>query len=255
MGISEAAVTSLLHRARAAFRRVYLLSLAPPWLRSLAEAGEVDDALAEIDPFAPPAELGDAVERKAHELFGRLADRWESIRRASVPEELDRTIARRAQLAPDEDALDVGTGTGIVALHVAPYVRRVVGIDRSLPMLRIARNRTEESGSRNVLMEFGDLAHLPIRPGSINVAFCSLVLRHVKQPERAVLNIARTLRPGGRMVVCDVILRGGSGLRGIGLCPDQVRRWLADSSLTDITFDYVGKKGKTEFLVAVGRRR
>jgi len=254
MGLSEAAVTSLLYRARSAFRRAYLLALAPQWLRSLAETGPVDEALAEIDPFSPPTDLGDAVEQKAHDLFARLAHRWDTIRHATVPDELDRTVAARARLAPGDSALDVGTGTGVVALHVAPLVRRVVGIDRSLPMLKIARDRVVRSGSRNVLMEFGDLQRLPIRPESIDVAFCSLVLRHVKRPKEAVLNIARTLRPGGRMVICDLYRSSPSQAGGVGLSPSHVRAWLADSGLKDIAFDHVGKKGKTEFLVAVAHR-
>jgi len=251
MALSAAAVTSLLHRARQAFRRMYLLAVAPPWLRALAEAGPVDDALGEIDPFAPPADLGDVVERRAHDLFSGLADRWDRIRNATVPDELDAAVAERARLAPDDSALDVGTGTGIVALHVAPHVRRVVGIDRSLGMLRVARNRVAASGRRNVLMEFGDLLQLPIRPQSIDVAFCSLVLRLVRRPAESVRHIAGTLRPGGRLVVCDIARTSRPG--DAGLAPEQVRTWLGDAGLEGVTIDLIGAR-KGRFLVAVGRR-
>jgi RNA polymerase sigma factor (sigma-70 family) len=252
LNLSESAVTSLLHRARTAFRREYLVALAPPWLRALAATGSVDEVLGEIDPFAPPVHLGDAVERRAHGIFSDLAGRWDRIRTASVPSDLDAAVAERARLASDDNALDVGTGTGVVAMHVAPKVRRVVGIDRSLPMLRVARERVQSSGSRNVLMEFGDLLSLPVRPESIDVAFCSLVLRMVQRPEDAVLNVAQTLRPGGRIVLCDAAQMPGSSEPG--LTPSQLSRWLTDAGLSRISIDEVGGKDSTRFVIAVGHR-
>ncbi len=253
LGISEAAVTSLLHRARTAFRRRYLLSIAPSWLRALADSGpiSVDEVLNEIDPFTPPAELGDAVETRAHDVFAQIAGTWDRIRTARVPGDLDGLVADRARLAPDDNALDVGTGTGVVAMHVAPKVKRVVGVDRSLPMLRVARDRVATSGSRNVLMEFGDLLDLPIRPESIDVAFCSLVLRLVAKPSDAVANITRTLRPGGRIVVCDTLRASDSDT---GVSPAHLSAWLKNAGLSQISLDVLGNRTAGRYLVAVGHR-
>ncbi|HDS74201.1 MAG TPA: methyltransferase domain-containing protein, partial [Firmicutes bacterium] len=157
----------------------------------------------------------------------------------------------RAKLAPEDNALDVGTGTGVVAMHVAPKVRRVVGVDRSLPMLRVARDRVATSGSRNVLMEFGDLLDLPIRPDSIDVAFCSLVLRLVAKPSDAVTNIARTLRPGGRIVVCDTLRTTD---KETGINPAHLSAWLKNAKLTNISLDVLGDSETGKYLVGVGHR-
>ncbi len=252
LDLSESAVTSLLHRARTTFKRRYLLAVAPAWLRALGEAGSVDDVLDSVDPLTPPLDLGDAVERRAHDLFARIAGKWDRIRTSSVPSELDAAVAARARLGSDENALDVGTGTGIVAMHVAPRVRRVVGIDRSLPMLKVAKERVASSGSRNVLMEFGDLLALPVRRDSIDVAFCSLVLRLVERPDDAVANVVRTLRRGGRIVVCDALKSGKNA--DTGLTAAQLETWFSNAGLSRVTMDTVGERGTGRFVIAVGHR-
>ncbi len=252
LGISGSAVTSLLHRARKAFRRSYLLAVAPPWLRAIAQAGPADELLEQIDTFSPPTDLSEAVEWADRDLFGHLAGHWDRIRSETVPDELEAALTLRADPAPDDSALDVGTGTGIVAVHVAPHVRRVIGIDKSLPMLKVANERAARSGSGNVLMEFGDLLRLPIDHASIDVAFCSLVLRFMHRPEDAVRSMSATLRPGGRLVVCDV-QRPPQG-QGTGVGREQLRAWLGNAGLERIHVDRVGQSRDPGFLVAVAHR-
>ena len=251
MDLSESAVTSLLFRARKAFRRRYLLAVAPPWLRALAETGSIDEVLQLVDPFAARVELDAAAEIQAHNLFAHLAARWDSIRRDTVPEGLDTAVTERAGLTPEDWALDAGTGTGAVAMHLARLVRRVVGIDRSMPMLKVARERAAESGSANVLMEYGDLNRLAVKEQSFDVAFCSLVLRHVQHPEGVVKGIARALRPGGRLVVCD---RLRPSRKEPGLDPALVRRWLAEAGLEKMSLDEVEHRAGARYLIAVAHR-
>ena len=254
MGVSEPALTSLLFRARQAFRKEYIMGIAPPWLRSLAETGPIDEIIKAIDPFAPDAEPGELDELQAHHVFANIAQNWDRIREDSVPDGLDEEVAGRAGLSPADWALDAGTGTGVVALHVAKLVRRVVGIDRSLPMLRIARERAEQEGPGNVNMEYGDLNKLAVRDGVFDVAFCSLVLRHARNPGEVVSSIARTLRGGGKLVVCDR-LRETLDRNAPGLDPAMVERWLDDAGMGDVSVETIGGDTYARYVVAVARRQ
>ncbi len=253
MGLTEAGFTSLLFRARKSFRREYLLAAAPRWVRALAEAGTAEVVGKELEALAPLFEESEELERRAHGLFARLAPKWDRIRSSTVPDGLDAAVAERAELAKDDWALDAGTGTGIVALHVAKQVHRVVGVDRSLPMLRVAQDNADKAGSDNVLMEYGDLNRLAFRGGSFDVAFCSLVLRHLRRPDLAISALSQVLRQDGRLVICDQALPSASSDEP-GIDAHNLGRWLDESGMASLSLDRVEGGGK-DFLIAVARKR
>ena len=258
LGVSEAAVTSLLSRARAGFRRQYRLRLAPLWLRGIAEDENVDDLLMHIDPFDPPDDLAADLIGRTERRFDDIALKWDELRQGVVPPKFEENLLARAGLKPGMSALDAGTGTGSIALHLAPIVRRVIGLDRSEPMLKIARKRAESSSRRNVVMEFGDVLDLPVKGGLIDAAFCSLVLRHLLEPGRAVAEMARTLKTGGRLIVADIVKTahsGGDESVRAGLSPKQVGGWMREAGLTGVDVEEIkiGPKGSS-VLVGAGRR-
>jgi ArsR family transcriptional regulator len=98
---------------------------------------------------------------------------------------------------------DLGCGTGQLAETVAPYVRRVIGIDESDDMLATARTRLEGLG--NVQLRRGDLEGLPLKDGELDVAILSLVLHYSPDPARALAEVNRVVRPGGRVLVVDML--------------------------------------------------
>ncbi len=98
---------------------------------------------------------------------------------------------------------DLGCGTGQLAETVAPYVRRVIGIDESDDMLATARTRLEGLG--NVQLRRGDLEGLPLKDGELDVAILSLDLHYSPDPARALAEVNRVVRPGGRVLVVDML--------------------------------------------------
>ena len=97
---------------------------------------------------------------------------------------------------------DLGCGTGQLSATVAPYVRRVIAVDGSADMLDAARQRLAEAG--NVDLRRGDLEALPLASHELDVAMLSLVLHYSADPARALTEVARVLRPGGRLLVVDM---------------------------------------------------
>jgi ubiquinone/menaquinone biosynthesis C-methylase UbiE len=123
--------------------------------------------------------------------------------------ELWRRTVELPRLQPGEQALDVGCGTGILALAAARRVGasgRVVGIDPSAQ--QIARARVK-AARRNVPIEFqiAVIEELPFRDQTFDVVFSTLMMHHLPAPlkRQGLAEIARVLKPGGRLVIGDFV--------------------------------------------------
>lgn len=176
--------------------------------------------------------------RRSAEFFAASADRWDHLRRD--------LFGARAELLPILGFLDpawtvgdLGTGTGGVAATLAPFVGRVVGVDRSDAMLRAAARRLE--GVENVELRHGDLERLPVADGELDVAVLSLVLHYVVDPPDALAEARRALRRGGRLLVVEMRQhdRGPAYAEEMGhvwpgFDPARMEAWLRDAGFADV---------------------
>lgn len=141
---------------------------------------------------------------RSRAFFSESAQRWDALR-----DELFGGGAARLPLFglldPDWVVADLGAGTGALARTLAPFVRRVVAVDRSPEMLRAARERMEEVGTDGrVELREGELEHLPLEDDAVDLAVLALVLHHLPAPVPVLEEAARVLRPGGRLLVVDM---------------------------------------------------
>lgn len=126
---------------------------------------------------------------------------------------------------------DLGCGTGEVAATFAPFVARVIAVDRSADMLQAAERRLADHP--HVDVRHGELEALPIADGELDAATLMLVLHHVPDPAAALQEAARVLRPGGRLLLLDMLphdreeYRHQMGHVWLGFPEDQLRRLLA----------------------------
>jgi SAM-dependent methyltransferase len=115
---------------------------------------------------------------------------------------IDHVIARAA-LRDGDEVLDLGTGTGSVALQAARLVRprgHVLGIDLSPEMIRVAAERAAAAGLTNAAFREGNAQAIPAPDGSADVLTSSLCLMFVPDRAAAARECGRVLRPGGRFV-------------------------------------------------------
>jgi ubiquinone/menaquinone biosynthesis C-methylase UbiE len=128
---------------------------------------------------------------------------------------------------------DLGCGTGQVSGALAPFVTRVIGVDSSAAMLQAARKRLQEY--RNVELRRGELETLPIDDNLLDAATVMLVLHHVPEPVRALTEVARTLKPGGRLILVDMLphdrenYRQQMGHVWLGFAEENTGRMLSES--------------------------
>jgi ubiquinone/menaquinone biosynthesis C-methylase UbiE/DNA-binding transcriptional ArsR family regulator len=132
---------------------------------------------------------------------------------------------------------DLGCGTGELAETIAPYVRRVIAVDGSADMLDAARRRL---ASDNVELRQGELEALPLAAGELDVAMLSLVLHYSPEPQRALEEVARVVRPGGRLLVVDMQphereeYQQQMGHVWLGFSEKQISRFLTGAGFDDI---------------------
>lgn len=169
---------------------------------------------------------------KSQEFFASSAGQWDRVR-----DELFGDRFHLASLAAFADAesvvADLGCGTGQVSAALAPFVKHVIAVDASGAMLQAAKRRLQLFD--NVELRRGDLESLPIDDGRVDAATLMLVLHHVPEPAHALGEAARVLKPGGKVIVVDMLphdrehYRQQMGHVWLGFGEAQIERLLGDA--------------------------
>jgi ubiquinone/menaquinone biosynthesis C-methylase UbiE/DNA-binding transcriptional ArsR family regulator len=169
---------------------------------------------------------------KSEEFFASSAGQWDRLRQELFGR-ASSLHALPALFDPRWIVGDLGCGTGQTSAAIAPFVARVVAVDRSGEMLQAARRRLRDQS--NVDIRRGEIETLPISDGELDVAIMMLVLHHVPDPAAVLREAARVVRPGGRLVVCDMLphdreeYKQQMGHVWLGFSEDQVARMLSVS--------------------------
>ena len=174
---------------------------------------------------------------RSRAFFSASSDRWDAVR-----EELfgqgGEVLPLYGLLDPRWTVGDLGAGTGQLALALAPFVRRVVAVDRSPEMLDAARCRLQ--GTPDVELREGELEALPVEDGELDLAILSLVLHYVAEPPRVLAEARRALAPGGRVVIVDMRAhareeyREAMGHLWLGFEPARVEAWLDEGGFGEV---------------------
>ena len=139
---------------------------------------------------------------KSEEFFASVSGQWDVLRTELFGDRVH-LHAMLALIDPSLTIGDLGCGTGQVSELVAPHVARMIAVDGSTDMVHAARKRLKGLG--NVEVRRGDLEALPIDDGQLDVAIVALVLHHVPEPVRALAEVRRVLKSGGRILVLDML--------------------------------------------------
>lgn len=139
---------------------------------------------------------------RSREFFSSAAGEWDRLRAELFGRRAD-LVGLLGLLEESWTVGDLGCGTGQISQSLAPFVRRVIAVDGSPAMLDAARARL--AGLENVETREGELESLPVADGELDAAIAFLVLHYVTEPAEALAQAARALRPGGRLLVVDMM--------------------------------------------------
>jgi ArsR family transcriptional regulator len=166
---------------------------------------------------------------RSREFFAEAARDWEKIRESVFGERA--SLIGLVGLIDDQWIVgDLGCGTGHLTRLLAPFVRRVIGVDASAAMLDQAR--VNIGITPNVELRSGELENLPLENHALDAAVLALVLHNVADPIVALREAVRVLRPGGRLLILDMMSHDRDDLRQRlghvwqGFSRDQVTTWM-----------------------------
>jgi len=216
---------------------------AGPWREAwdLARGSLAGDPTADRDDALLRRTVAARGVRSGRDFFEEVGPDWDALRRV-FGDDLLRARAIMTLVRPPLRVADIGTGTGVLALELARQGLDVVGIDRSEAMLETARQKwaNESPGAPGTIaFQAGDAHALPLPDASVDAAFAHMVLHSLEDPERAVREMARIVRPGGRVVLVDFLAHDHAwmeqelGLLWLGFAPEQVMGWLSAAGLVD----------------------
>ncbi|MEO0478451.1 MAG: metalloregulator ArsR/SmtB family transcription factor [Planctomycetota bacterium] len=179
----------------------------------------------------------EARRERSRQTHDALADRWvelgQEFRRGSLRSEALAALAPRTLTVAD-----LGCGAGYLSGYLADRMARVIAVDHSEKMLDAARRRLQ-----GIDVEFrqGELESLPLGEQEVDAAFANLVWHHVSDMDRAAVELARVLKPGGTVVITDLLpheeewMRDSMGDLRLGVQPDAVRVALAHAGFTGLS--------------------
>jgi len=174
---------------------------APPQLMELLKQAEGEIPEAKEDRHALRLALRkrqDRMRRYFDELAGKFGRQY-------VPGRSWKGIAEALlKLMPPMVIADLGAGEGTISQLMAQRAKRVIAVDNSEKMVEFGSELARTHGIDNLEYRLGDIEDVPIRTGTVDLAFLSQALHHAPHPEKALSEAWRILKPGGRIAILDL---------------------------------------------------
>lgn len=144
--------------------------------------------------------------------WSAAVDRWDHHGVVGLESVIEAVIAEATKDGPLASAVDVGAGTGAVALPLCSHVEKVLAVDVSAGMLDRLTERATSEGVANVEVEVKAIEELSLDPASVDLVVSNYALHHLLDKDKRlfVQRAATWLRPGGRLVIGDMMVGRGT---------------------------------------------
>lgn len=167
------------------------------------------------------------------------------------------------RIVPHVDVADLGSGEGLVAELLAGRARKVIAVDNSEKIINFGAEKAKKNGLKNLEFRLGDLETPPISANSVDIAVLSQALHHAKEPGRAIESAHKILRPGGQVLILDLLehsfedARELYGDRWLGFKTSDLHRWLETAGFKRIEISTVAREEQPphfETIMAAGEK-
>jgi len=166
-------------------------------------------------------------------------------------------------LMPPLVIADLGAGEGTFSQLLARRAKKVIAVDNSVKMVEYGAELARKHGVKNLEYRQGDIEDVPIRKASVDLAFFSQALHHARHPQQAVAEAWRILKPGGRIVVLDLMRHTYEQARDLyadlwlGFTEVEVGRFLRQAGFSKVETSVVHREEEAphlETILAVGEK-
>mgnify|MGYP001106434796 CR=1 FL=1 len=192
------------------------------------------------------------VKLRARRYFAAVANQWDRMREDFFDSTIAKSIVKASAVRPGTTVVDVGCGTGFLTQQVGMQTQgnaKIVGVDLSPSMLQIAKENLGKIGLlESVEFRVGDAENIPVDDNFADAVLGNMVLHHCPRPRRAISEMTRVLKPGGRLAVADLEkhnerwLRDEMADRWLGFELKKVEEWLEDVGLEDVKVELARTK-------------
>jgi ubiquinone/menaquinone biosynthesis C-methylase UbiE len=179
--------------------------------------------------------------------FEEIAPAWDRMRAGFFSERVREAAYEAAGLQAGRVAADIGAGTGFVTEGLIGRGLRVIAVDRSEAMLEELRRKFPDAAAVDYRLAEAD-RQIPLPDEAVDYAFANMYLHHVEDPPAAIREMARILRPGGKLVITDLdahdfdFLRREHHDRWMGFNREDILQWFTGAGLKGARVDCVGER-------------
>ena len=170
--------------------------------------------------------------------FDEVASQWDSMSKEFYSVAVRERILSMVTADPGIMVADLGAGTGFISEGLVDSPASIIAVDQSAEMLKHMKIKFPESG--NIDYRTGNANHLPVRDNIVDYALANMYLHHVDDPPKAIREIYRILKHGGRMILTDLnshpfeYLKTEHHDQWLGFEHQEIESWLKEAGFRNI---------------------
>jgi excisionase family DNA binding protein len=194
---------------------------------------------------AGDSQIYSASESDVKEFFNEVAPQWEKISQNYSDETLKTKLIELNILKKSMIIADLGAGDGFISRFTAPFVKKVIAVDISGEMLRELRRKAKAGGIRNIETIESDAQDVPLADSSVDMVCANMYLHHIEQPELALQEMYRIVKPGGLVFLADLNEHSDHNLmskmhdRWPGFNPDRLAADFTQTGFQEVRYEMI----------------
>lgn len=152
------------------------------------------------------------------------------------------------RILPPLTVADLGAGEGLLSELLARRCKKVIAVDNSERIVAFGAAKAKKNGLKNLEFRLGDLQDPPIDPHSVDLVVLSQALHHAVEPQLAIAAFHRILRPGGQLMILDLLQHNFEKARELygdlwlGFPESDLQRWLEAANFKKIEISVVARE-------------
>lgn len=177
--------------------------------------------------------------------FEKVASHWDSMRESFFSEDVRDKAFDTANLQPGKLAADIGAGTGFITEGLVGRGLSVIAVDQSGSMLKVLKDKFPTTAQ--IDCRVGEAEKLPVEDNVVDYVFANMYLHHVESPSKAIKEMARILKPGGKLVISDMDKHEFEFLlkehhdQWMGFEREDIMKWFIGAGLKNVKVDCVSE--------------